>query len=243
MNIAELARQAGVTPRTVRYYVEQGLLPPPGRGRIAEYTAEHLKALRLIQRLKEHYLPLDEIRDTLQRLTAQEVEDLLAVDEPREAKESGSAVAYIASVMDHSVHRQRLKEQAPPAPTQGPAATNSGYAAQQPTTPAPGSPPPPVQPYARPYNMAAPPGMTNYMPAPIESTPSAAPPAAASTAPSAQAAHDIEGAQTWQRVALSPDIELHYRVHTHPHTQNLVARLMEAFGQIIDNITDKNGGS
>src|SRR5438045_3652795 len=30
LTIAELAARAGVTPRTIRYYVAEGLLPPPG---------------------------------------------------------------------------------------------------------------------------------------------------------------------------------------------------------------------
>ena len=41
--IGELAQVADVTTRTVRYYVEQGLIPPPrGGGRAASYGEEHL---------------------------------------------------------------------------------------------------------------------------------------------------------------------------------------------------------
>lgn len=47
--IAELAREAGVTARTVRYYQERKLLPPPRRaGRVGWYSESHLARLRVI---------------------------------------------------------------------------------------------------------------------------------------------------------------------------------------------------
>jgi DNA-binding transcriptional MerR regulator len=66
MGIAELAERAGVTPRTVRYYVAEGLLPPPGgRGQRRAYGQEHLRRLATIRQLKAAYLPLHEIRRRL----------------------------------------------------------------------------------------------------------------------------------------------------------------------------------
>ena len=45
-SIDELAAAAGVARRTVRYYVQRGLLPPPtGLGRGRHYTASHLARL------------------------------------------------------------------------------------------------------------------------------------------------------------------------------------------------------
>jgi DNA-binding transcriptional MerR regulator len=77
--IGELADQAGVTPRTVRFYVAEGLLPPPeGAGRAALYTADHLRRLELIKLLKKEFLPLAQIRDLLAGLSRAEIEDLLA---------------------------------------------------------------------------------------------------------------------------------------------------------------------
>lgn len=65
-SIGELARKAGVTRRTVRFYIEEGLLPPPERGgRAASYTSEHLDQLGRIKDLKELRFTLDEIRDEL----------------------------------------------------------------------------------------------------------------------------------------------------------------------------------
>ena len=66
MGIAELAERAGVTQRTIRYYVSEGLLPPPaGRGQRRAYNEAHLQQLERIQHLKAAYLPLHEIRRRL----------------------------------------------------------------------------------------------------------------------------------------------------------------------------------
>lgn len=66
MRIGELAREAGVTPRTVRYYEEIGLLPEaaerePGSHR--EYGSEDLARLRELVRLKHMLgLSLEELK-------------------------------------------------------------------------------------------------------------------------------------------------------------------------------------
>ncbi len=121
--------RARVTPRTIRYYVEQGVLPPPGRGRPAEYTSDHLRRLALIRRLKEQYLPLEEIRDTMQRLTLDEVEELLAHSSAQVKKESApasSASEYIAGVLDQTAVREQMKRESvhlPPPPMASPPAS------------------------------------------------------------------------------------------------------------------------
>ena len=95
--IGELAEQAGVTPRTVRYYVAEGLLPAPGgAGQQRTYTTEHLRRLRAIKRLKEAYLPLDEIRRRLAALPPEEVKRLA---EAPPTCEPGSALDYLATVL------------------------------------------------------------------------------------------------------------------------------------------------
>jgi DNA-binding transcriptional MerR regulator len=61
--IEELADLGGVTRRTVRYYVQQGLLPPPlGLGRGRHYGEEHLERLLKVKALQEQGLPLSEVR-------------------------------------------------------------------------------------------------------------------------------------------------------------------------------------
>lgn len=65
----ELAHAAGVTARTVRYYVQRGLLPPPVfRGKDTAYSEQHLLRLRAIRALQERFLPLDAIQVTLEGL-------------------------------------------------------------------------------------------------------------------------------------------------------------------------------
>ena len=61
--IAELAELGGVSRRTVRYYVQEGLLPAPlGVGRGRHYGADHLERLLQVRHLQEQGLTLDEIR-------------------------------------------------------------------------------------------------------------------------------------------------------------------------------------
>jgi DNA-binding transcriptional MerR regulator len=64
--LQDLADAAGVTPRTVRYYIAQGLLPSPGRlGPHTRYGPEHLARLRLVRRFQDEGLSLAEIRERL----------------------------------------------------------------------------------------------------------------------------------------------------------------------------------
>lgn len=63
MRIGEVARRAGVTLRTIRYYHSIGLLPPGDREghRQYRYTDETLSRLRKIDQLKKIGLSLEEI--------------------------------------------------------------------------------------------------------------------------------------------------------------------------------------
>jgi len=76
--ISELAQKAGVTNRTVHYYVGRGLLPPPdGAGVGTTYREEHLLRLRLIKKLQEQYLPLEKIKEIISTMNMEEVEQAL----------------------------------------------------------------------------------------------------------------------------------------------------------------------
>jgi DNA-binding transcriptional MerR regulator len=68
MVIGELARRAGVSPRTVRFYEALGLLPAPPRseGGYRLYGEDDLRRLRFVRRARELGLPLREIRRLLQ---------------------------------------------------------------------------------------------------------------------------------------------------------------------------------
>lgn len=63
-SIDELSTLAGVTPRTVRYYIAEGLLDrPEGEKRGAHYLQRHLEQLLLIRRWTEAGLSLERIRE------------------------------------------------------------------------------------------------------------------------------------------------------------------------------------
>lgn len=66
--LEELAALAGISPRTIRYYVQRGLLPAPQfRGKDTVYNQSHRERLAAIQRLQAQYLPLDVITQMLDR--------------------------------------------------------------------------------------------------------------------------------------------------------------------------------
>jgi DNA-binding transcriptional MerR regulator len=65
-NIEYLTKKTGVSRRTVRYYIQRGLLPPPlGRKRGSYYTEAHLERLQLILRLSDQGVPLIQIKKIL----------------------------------------------------------------------------------------------------------------------------------------------------------------------------------
>lgn len=64
--IGDLADLGGVSRRTVRYYVQEGLLPTPhGVGRGNHYGPEHLEQLLKVKTLQEGGRSLDDIRRAL----------------------------------------------------------------------------------------------------------------------------------------------------------------------------------
>ena len=66
--IDDLARLGGVSRRTVRYYVQEGLLPAPrGLGRGRHYGPEHLERLLRVKSLQQQGLTLEGVRTVLER--------------------------------------------------------------------------------------------------------------------------------------------------------------------------------
>lgn len=62
--VSELAEKAGVTKRTIHYYISKGLLlPPEGTGINSLYNDEHLERILLIKKLQAEYMPLNKIRE------------------------------------------------------------------------------------------------------------------------------------------------------------------------------------
>ncbi len=106
----DLCALAGVTVRTVRYYIGEGLLPPPtGHGTNARYTQEHLDRLQVIGAMKERYLPLRQIRRALDAMS------------DRELRETAEGIRQIA-VDDGDIESSTTDAiDEPPAPDYAPA--------------------------------------------------------------------------------------------------------------------------
>jgi DNA-binding transcriptional MerR regulator len=82
----ELARLAGITVRTLRFYRERKLIPPPRReGRIAWYDDHHLARLRTISALLERGHTLNGIAELADAFDhGRDVGDLLGLGVPTE---------------------------------------------------------------------------------------------------------------------------------------------------------------
>lgn len=174
--LADLARLAGVTPRTVRYYVAQGLLPSPeSAGPATRYGEGHLARLRLIRRLQRDHLPLAGIRARLEKMDDAAVTAALELAEPGEPEppaEPGDTLAYVRGLM------ARAGVQPAGGPARAPAAPHPLRAIQ-----------------------------VDLRTAPVAAA-QAAPPAMA--LPVNQVASTTDRT-TWERLAITPDIEIHVR--------------------------------
>jgi DNA-binding transcriptional MerR regulator len=229
LSIGELAERAGVTPRTIRYYTAEGLLPrSEARGQHALYGEEHLLRLRLIARLKEAYLPLGEIKARIEHLGLDQLRELLRepADQP-----PASAADYVAQI---------LSRPAPHFLAEAPA----HYALERPESPAgfqmptamlPGGSPPPARPAAQPYGFAA----ATPAPAPPDETlaASAGPPASGGLLRKLIArgrAGDAarEGEERWRRMTLAPGVELHVREPAAPAIRERLDRLLALAGEL-----------
>jgi DNA-binding transcriptional MerR regulator len=81
--VGELADLGGVSRRTVRYYVHEGLIPAPlGVGRGDHYGREHLDRLLQVKALQEAGRSLDEIRQLLDGGAAAAARPAVAVARP-----------------------------------------------------------------------------------------------------------------------------------------------------------------
>lgn len=87
MKLDELAERAGVSARTVRYYIQRGVLPAPEfKGPDTAYDERHLYALRAIKRLQEAYWPLDAIASALASKSEAELRKIAEGDLPAAAE-------------------------------------------------------------------------------------------------------------------------------------------------------------
>jgi DNA-binding transcriptional MerR regulator len=232
--ISQLAERAGVTPRTIRYYTAEGLLPrPDARGQYALYGPEHLLRLQLIARLKDAYLPLGEIKARIEHLDSDQIRVLL--EEGRAAPDPApptNAADYVSQVLARqlpapsykqiaerdesyklSAHpaftvQQRIGEDEP-AQAQAAAPPSYGFAA-------PAVPPAPES--------AQQPGLLRKLIPQRRARTDAETPAAAPEP--AMAEHSAPPHESWRRIPLAPGVELHVR-------QPIAAKLQERVDALI----------
>lgn len=67
--LLELAEKSGVSARTIRYYIAEGMLPRPPMGPTAFYMEDHLDLLRRIQEGKAKGWSLSQIKTDLFPIT------------------------------------------------------------------------------------------------------------------------------------------------------------------------------
>lgn len=122
LDLRELSERAGVTVRTVRYYVQQGLLPSPvAAGPATRYGHGHLDRLRLIRKWQDEYLPLAVIRQRISDLSDEEVAGAVA---EREAGTGGAPSDAGKAVLEYirSLKGRGDREAPPPTVASAPAA-------------------------------------------------------------------------------------------------------------------------
>jgi DNA-binding transcriptional MerR regulator len=113
VDLSELSDRTKISPRTIRYYIQQGLIPAPEtRGPGAHYGSEHVDRLNLIRRLQREHLPLSEIRKRIEMLSPAEVRNILEAETERPP---ASASAYIRRVLNPSAALVLRELSVPPA--------------------------------------------------------------------------------------------------------------------------------
>lgn len=81
--IKELTEQTGLSRRTIHFYTQQGVLPPPtGAGLGARYGEGQLLRLKLVPVLRRQGLRLDEIRERFAGMSLDEMREVLATAPP-----------------------------------------------------------------------------------------------------------------------------------------------------------------
>jgi DNA-binding transcriptional MerR regulator len=232
--ISELADAAGVTPRTIRYYTAEGLLPPPDtRGRYALYGDEHLLRLQLIARLKDAYLPLGEIKARTDQLDAEQLRRLLAeYHQPPQQQIAESATEYITRVLSNHPVAPDEQETSPmkAQPFLGrPALRHDNFLGRDRESRVPPGPPLDIG-HAEPLPAAPAPAA----PQPRGSLLSRLVPRRRAQ-PEEQAPAAPSAAEQWQRITLAPGVELHIR---EPLPDDLHARVQQLLAQARELLDD-----
>ena len=117
LQIGEIAKRAGVSVRTVRYYEERGLLPPAARtsGGVRLYGEAEVARLCVIRRLRTLGLSLDEIegllggRNTIEGRSERVTHTLqVLLLEQKRAVEQLAAITQLKQEIDEAIASVRV---------------------------------------------------------------------------------------------------------------------------------------
>ena len=99
--VSELADKAGVTKRTIHYYISKGLLlPPEGSGVNSLYNDEHLERILLIKKLQAEYMPLNKIREYILENPTEKVQKNAKELKTKIARDEGQEIYIRENVCD-----------------------------------------------------------------------------------------------------------------------------------------------
>jgi DNA-binding transcriptional MerR regulator len=247
-SLADLCELAEVTPRTVRYYIAEGLLRTPGAGPGAKYDDGHLARLRIVRRLQREHLPLAEIRNRLRGLSDDDVREIVASPPQPPA---GSAADYVRSVLasrgtaptrtlgpvDRGRHVQR-----PVHPLRG--LLSAGRVAESPPLYAPGIPGEPAAPAAPAVAPPVPENVSDDAMLALKAraavreinTEYDTPPREVA-ARHEHADHALPDRSQWERISLTPDLELHVRRPLSRLQNRQLARLLQLARGLLEEDT------
>ena len=182
LTLQELAAQTGVEPRTIRSYVEKGvILGPESFGRGARYPRETLDRLKVLQLLRDanRSLTLDQIRVLLNSIGPSQLRDVAAgtirIGAVIDTDAAGTSPLPKTAAMDYLHGLRRSQSQSPAS----------------------------VSPLL--YHRAAPPTDDDQLPI-LENAARALAELTGTTSSSRSAR-----GESWYRISLTPDIELSVR--------------------------------
>ena len=219
-SLADVAALTGTPVRTIRYYVAQGLLPAPGRtGPSVRYDEAFVARLRAIRRLQERHLPLADIRRALDGLADASV---IAAVEPPEERPSDSAAAYVRRLLgvaeesvSYEVAAPAPAAVAPPAPS-GTIPPTAAFAPPARASAGIGTPD-----ASRSRHTADEPGLAavgRFVPPDPGSPPSPTVPSSPAGLPVGRADPLVawerpatDQRSHWERIPITPDVEIHVR--------------------------------
>ncbi len=84
-SITELEQLTGLNRRTIHYYIQEKVIPPPeGAGGAAKYSEDHVLRLALVKQMQQSHLKLSGIKEALGGLSLEEIRALSQAGKKRQ---------------------------------------------------------------------------------------------------------------------------------------------------------------